>query len=78
MKINTLGLLALSLLCVVMIALTGNYIFSLPADFFVLLSIWQRRRVNQQLLELEHKLNANKARIYAIRLTYCQWLLQKS
>ena len=46
MKINSLGLLALSLVCVVMIAVTGNYIFALPADFFVLLSIWQRRRLN--------------------------------
>ena len=50
MKINHLGLLALSIICVVMIALTGNYLFSLPADFFVLLSIWQRRRLNQQWL----------------------------
>ena len=47
MRIDHLGLLALSLLCVVMIAVTGNYIFALPADFFVLLSIWQRRRLNQ-------------------------------
>lgn len=47
MKINYLSLLALSLLCVVMVAVTGNYLFALPADFFVLLAIWQRRRVNQ-------------------------------
>ncbi len=47
MKINSLAFFALSLGCVAMIVVTGNYIFSLPADFFVLLSIWQRRRVNQ-------------------------------
>ncbi len=47
MKINSLGLLTLSLGCVIMIAVTGNYIFSLPAEFFVLLSIWQRRKLNQ-------------------------------
>jgi hypothetical protein len=47
MKINSLGLLALSFVCVVIIAVTGNYIFALPADFFVLLSIWQRRRLTQ-------------------------------
>lgn len=47
MRINNLGLLALSLVCVAMIAVTGNYIFALPADFFVLVAIWQRRRLNQ-------------------------------
>jgi hypothetical protein len=47
MKISSPGLLALSLICVVIMAVTGNYIFALPADFFVLLSIWQRRRLNQ-------------------------------
>lgn len=47
MKINNLGLLAPGFMCVAMIAVTGNYIFSLPADFFVLLSVWQRRRLNQ-------------------------------
>jgi hypothetical protein len=47
MKSNYFGLLALSLVCVVMIAVTGNYIYALPADFFVLVAVWQRRRVNQ-------------------------------
>lgn len=47
MKINSPSLLLLIFVCVALIAVTGNYIFSLPADFFVLLSIWQRRRVNQ-------------------------------
>lgn len=47
MKINNLGLLTLSLICVVMIAVTGNYIFSLPAEIFALLSIWRRRRLSQ-------------------------------
>lgn len=47
MKVSHLGLAALSLVWEVMIAVTGNYIFALPTDIFILVSIWQRRRLNQ-------------------------------
>jgi hypothetical protein len=36
MENSYLGFLGFSLVCVIMIAATGNYLFALPADFFFL------------------------------------------
>jgi hypothetical protein len=44
MKISYLGLLGFSLVCVILIAVTGNYIFAYPADFFFLAAVIAHRR----------------------------------
>ncbi|MCK8495982.1 hypothetical protein M0L20_29220 [Spirosoma sp. RP8] len=48
MKMNYIGLLASGLVCVIVIAMTGNYLFAYPADFFFLaagLSYRRQRRL---------------------------------
>jgi hypothetical protein len=58
MKINYLGFLGFGLVCVIMIAATGNYIFALPADFFFLaagISYRRQRRLDKQVKDLRYK-----------------------
>ncbi len=52
MKSNYLCFLGFGLVCVIMIAATGNYIFALPADFFFLaagIAHRRQRRVDNQV-----------------------------
>lgn len=58
MKINYLGFLGFGLICVIIIAATGNYIFALPADFFFLTAgiyYRQQRRLDRQVKDVKYK-----------------------
>lgn len=52
MRNNYLGLLAFGLVCMTMIAVTGNYVFAYPTEFFFLaagISYRRQRRVDKQV-----------------------------